>query len=554
MRRHTSRYFKLPEPEDASDDEPGGAAAGPHQPSRNLSLLAAVATRATQKSMHEVVDEAVVKSQGEARRQPTTDKVQLPSHRLSSVDHDTSDNETQEDNVDVTCGVVGVPYLMMGTGPHANIFPALVKASEKELDLITCDVMRAAIAFKWQTYGHSRWVMQVVTFTTFFVCYLISLFLLLARKTPVALPDFFFAEDAPHLQFGGVLFLIATLINWQYGLQELHEVQSSGPREYFASAQNWFDCACFLNVGLVFLLIVSGSDLARTFGALGTVLLLPKVGAVVRGHEKMSALCTMLFEIISDMVPFLSLMAFVILVNTFSFELLSSPDSEEYGTFARSWMSAYALTLGEFSVDTYEESLLIACFYHYYTVFVNIVLLNVLIAIISDTYERVEEKSKARGLLMRARILLEMQDSMTDEMLADEVMFPKWLHVIMRVEDVGSADIWSGRLHAIKEHITTMEKKVDETEVRIIHEVKQMGESHQRDMAEFSRKIWNAVSAIQKQQEDLLRAVRALEPPTASDVTLLAAPPKPLRLDGAIGPPDSAVNSGLGSVDSVANS
>mmetsp|Transcript_69819 Transcript_69819/g.209724 ORF Transcript_69819/g.209724 Transcript_69819/m.209724 type:complete len:841 (+) Transcript_69819:62-2584(+) len=124
LRRHTSRYFKLPEPEDASDDEPGGAAAGPHQPSRNLSLLAAVATRATQKSMHEVVDEAVVKSQGEARRQPTTDKVQLLSHRLSSVDHDTSDNETQEDNVDVTCGVVGVPYLMMGSGPHANMSAA----------------------------------------------------------------------------------------------------------------------------------------------------------------------------------------------------------------------------------------------------------------------------------------------------------------------------------------------------------------------------------------------------------------------------------------------
>lgn len=75
----------------------------------------------------------------------------------------------------------------------------------------------------------------------------------------------------------------------------------------------------------------------------------------------------------------------------------------------QSWMSAFALTLGEFERETYEESLLVAFVFHYFTIFVNIVLLNVLIAIISDTYERVEEKGKARGLLMRARLLLEMQ-------------------------------------------------------------------------------------------------------------------------------------------------
>lgn len=57
-------------------------------------------------------------------------------------------------------------------------------------------------------------------------------------------------------------------------------------------------------------------------------------------------------------------------------------------------MSAFALTLGEFDRSTYEDSILILFFFHYFTIFVNIVLLNVLIAIISDTYERVEEKGK----------------------------------------------------------------------------------------------------------------------------------------------------------------
>jgi hypothetical protein len=52
---------------------------------------------------------------------------------------------------------------------------------------------------------------------------------------------------------------------------------------------------------------------------------------------------------------------------------------------------------GEFERETYEESILLAFFFHYFALFVNVVLLNVLIAIISDTYERVEEKGKVCG-------------------------------------------------------------------------------------------------------------------------------------------------------------
>ena len=56
------------------------------------------------------------------------------------------------------------------------------------------------------------------------------------------------------------------------------------------------------------------------------------------------------------------------------------------------------------------SSLLMLFFFHYFTLFVNIVLLNVLIAIISDSYERVQEKFKARSLLQRAQLLLEMEE------------------------------------------------------------------------------------------------------------------------------------------------
>ena len=48
-------------------------------------------------------------------------------------------------------------------------------------------------------------------------------------------------------------------------------------------------------------------------------------------------------------------------------------------------------------------------FFYYFTLFVNVVLLNVLIAIIGDTYERVQEKFRSRSLLQRAQLLLDHQ-------------------------------------------------------------------------------------------------------------------------------------------------
>ena len=61
--------------------------------------------------------------------------------------------------------------------------------------------------------------------------------------------------------------------------------------------------------------------------------------------------------------------------NAFAFELLS-PDEGEYAAPASSWFSAYSLVLGNYNPDTYKDSLLMTLFFHYFTLFVNVVLLS----------------------------------------------------------------------------------------------------------------------------------------------------------------------------------
>eukprot|EP00966_Prymnesium_polylepis_P323318 7379520-Prymnesium_polylepis.1 len=47
---------------------------------------------------------------------------------------------------------------------------------------MTCDVMRAAIAFKWQAYGRTKWRSMVFVSVVYFATYIISVFMLLNEQ------------------------------------------------------------------------------------------------------------------------------------------------------------------------------------------------------------------------------------------------------------------------------------------------------------------------------------------------------------------------------------
>ena len=60
----------------------------------------------------------------------------------------------------------------------------------------------------------------------------------------------------------------------------------------------------------------------------------------------------------------------------------------------------------------YASSPLTTSIFAFYTLMLNIVMLNALIAIMGDTYDRVSETRVERGLLQRAMLLVELEESM----------------------------------------------------------------------------------------------------------------------------------------------
>ena len=99
---------------------------------------------------------------------------------------------------------------------------------------------------------------------------------------------------------------------------------------------------------------------------------------------------------------------------------------------------------------------------------VAIIMLNALIAIMGDTYDRVSETRLERGLQGRALLLIEIEEAMTQDDHKNQALFPRWLHVIKRADDSeeGGAE-WSGRLRAIKDSVSKVAKTVNGVEAAV---------------------------------------------------------------------------------------
>ena len=60
------------------------------------------------------------------------------------------------------------------------------------------------------------------------------------------------------------------------------------------------------------------------------------------------------------------------------------------------------------------------------------------------------EHQKARGLLERAGLLLELEQQMRGARRGTAAYFPPFVHVIVHVEDEEGDTGWAGRMHAMK--------------------------------------------------------------------------------------------------------
>ncbi|PNH05258.1 WD repeat domain-containing protein [Tetrabaena socialis] len=115
----------------------------------------------------------------------------------------------------------------------------------------------------------------------------------------------------------------------------------------------------------------------------------------------------------------------------------------DYSGYARSMITAYRLMIGDYDFAALEHSRFFYfgwLLYVAFTFLVTIIMLNLLIAIMSDSYAVVKEHARSGWLLERARIITEIEQGMPRRLLQGPPYKVKWLHVLTPTEETDGGE------------------------------------------------------------------------------------------------------------------
>ena len=215
----------------------------------------------------------------------------------------------------------------------------------------------------------------------------------------------------------------------------------------------------------------------------------------------------MLIQIVQDLLPFLILQLIILFSFTVGFMTMLTESDLYQGI--KSFFKGYTMLLGDFDVEEFQvesskaqtDSALIA--FSMYMLFGPIVTMNLLIAIMGDSYDFVRENQRLYGLKEKAKALYDIDHTFfTMEYFRKDKYFPKYLHVLTRKDgDNGDEEEekWEGHLKKVQREMKNSSKEL-KTEMSEIKKKIQENNSKKLKM-EISAELSEMKKEITERQE-----------------------------------------------------
>jgi len=219
----------------------------------------------------------------------------------------------------------------------------------------------------------------------------------------------------------------------------------------------------------------------RMFIALTIFLMLLNLLIYLSCYSFIGAVLYIFMEVVIDFMPIfvvmgLFLIAYVVALRMVLYggESETDPfeaDSSESDSFHFMRMINIAFNFGfigtidESYLEPYDETdrhrlplnILSEVLYYMYAIVSNVILLNLLIAVMGDSFDRVKEVEQFQRRLLRARALLDMERTWGNllQHRFDHRCFPNCLHVLTRkggLNENQADEMWVGKVMEIRKH------------------------------------------------------------------------------------------------------
>ncbi|GMH71660.1 hypothetical protein TL16_g05712 [Triparma laevis f. inornata] len=194
----------------------------------------------------------------------------------------------------------------------------------------------------------------------------------------------------------------------------------------------------------------------------------------MQGSKESGELVRMIIGIIQGIRVFLAILIVCMIGFAASFFVLFEGQSNEDGDSThigppQTLLWSYTVMLAGFGVGDLEGS---ASFFSTsmlfiaFTIFINIIMLNLLIAIMGDIFDKIQENAKAEFIFARANIILEFEGTLNEEQRKNKEWFPTWLQVLVPTLDSDGVDEgdWVGKVRSLKKSFNKVSDKLDASE------------------------------------------------------------------------------------------
>ena len=369
-------------------------------------------------------------------------------------------------NVDVRASVLTVPDLVGQPGSH-SLFRVLTVS--RNLRAFETRAMQLAVQFKWEQFGLQRFMLSCVMYLSYVAFFILTV--MSFRWSWGWVTDAMVASVA--------------VINVVFLLEESWHMKQHGLWAHLSSVWNGIDLVAIASA--FFMCTTYYGDLRWQHESAAVAVLSLCIGSLtyLRAHPTTGAIIQMILAIMVDIKAF-SIVLMISLLSFFVAFMVLHPEDDSLS----GWAGFYSVSLTLVGIGDpadFSETVLSQLFLLAFIFFGVVVLLNLLIALMGDSYDRVRENEAVEGLLTRAIAICEIEESpYLRPNYNDRRLFPKFLHVLKNKHDadniIDNGNQWSGRIKALRntmdvhqhQHIAwqnSIEIKLDADRVQM-HEMK----------------------------------------------------------------------------------
>eukprot|EP00347_Sterkiella_histriomuscorum_P019350 403341975 len=374
--------------------------------------------------------------------------------------------------IEVQYNLINIPETMTSKDFINNLIDS------QNLEYYETEFIQTVLNFKWDTYANKFFINQFYLYMVFIISYVTDLYFFTINAG---------AEQEDSRSIVQQLVLKLTCVCYLL-LQEYYEfrmLRRIGFLEYVNDFWNIIDQV--LTILYFVIVIIDIQEIAYNgiviMHSCMLILVFIKLCQILRVFQGFSYQVSMLKAVFMDLRYFIMLYVFVLVVYGLIFTLLkikTSDQSVEYEgiNYFGYFIMAFRASTGDFQIDNFyqlEDAHIIFAWIVWISavLFLNIILLNFIIAVISESYEKVMQKMVAESYRIKAQLIKERESYFNDDDYSNKKYFPHFIIYRRPVEDqIDDNQEWQGFVKDIKKTIYKTHTKSIQAEEQILQHVK----------------------------------------------------------------------------------